>query len=251
MTRLNQIIAVETALAADAERAIAHAKRELAAEDRLAGISKTYRPREEDGEMLPPKSTKVQVKAEDVLSETAAVLARLFDVRLTKDAANASAAVDLIVRGEVLLHQAPVTYMLFLERELNELSTLVAAVPLLDPAESWTQDPVSGHWRSMTVETERTKKVPKTHIAHPGNEHHAPQVIPYNDDIVAGYWATTKFSGGVPADRVKAVQDRIRELRDAVKYAREEGNSAEIRDRHAGHAVLTYVFSGRLPASAA
>ena len=251
MTRLSQIIAVETAVASDAERRINEAKRELASPDRLSGLTKTYKPRDEEGEQLPGKSTKVQVKTEDVLAGVTAALERLFDVRLTKDAANASAAVDLKVGGRTLLEKVPVTYMLFLERELEKLAQLVAGLPLLDPAEEWSADEVSGCWRSEPAVTDRSKKVPRTLVAYEATPQHPAQVQIWQEDVLAGLWTTVKFSGAVPADRVTAIQERIRELRDAVKFAREEGNATEVRDHHAGKAVLDYVFAGRLPASAA
>ena len=51
----------------------------------------------EIGEQLPPESTRVQVRAEDVLRETAGVLTRLFDVTATKDWANCTARADVKV----------------------------------------------------------------------------------------------------------------------------------------------------------
>ncbi len=250
MTRLSQIIAVELAVTSDAERVVADVKREMSSPDRLSGISKTYKPRAEDGDALPPASTKVQAKAEDALTRVQDALARLFDVRLTKDAANATAVVDLKVGGHMLLPRVPVTYMLFLERQLGELAALVNGLPLLDPAEEWHPDDVSGCQRSEPVVTVRSKKVPRAFVAYAHTPEHAAQVQVWHEDIPEGDWTTVKFSGALPSERVTEIADRIRVLRDEVKRAREEGNATEIRDREAGKAVLSYVFSGRLPSSA-
>jgi uncharacterized small protein (DUF1192 family) len=251
MTRLSQIIAVETAVAADAERTVADAKREMSSPDRLSGISKTYKPRAEDGDPLPPSSTRVQVKAEDMLARVQAALTRLFDVRLTKDAANSVAVTDLKVGSRKLLENVPVTYMLFLERQLEGLAALAGGLPLLDPAEDWHPDEVSGCQRSDPAVTVRGKKVPRAFEASPATKEHPAQVQVWQEDIPEGDWTTVKFSGALPADRVTEMQDRIRTLRDEVKRAREEGNATEITDRRAGNAVLAYVFEGRLPPSAA
>lgn len=51
----------------------------------LTGISRTYRPKDEEGEQLPPESKKVEVKAEEIIRKTSEVLAKLFDVTATKD----------------------------------------------------------------------------------------------------------------------------------------------------------------------
>ena len=108
----------------------------------LAGISRTYQPKDEEGEQLPPESTRVQVQAEDVLRETAATLTRLFDVTATKDWANCTARADVKVDGRVLVADVPVSYLLFLEKQLTDLHTFVKKLPVLDAAESWVQRPV-------------------------------------------------------------------------------------------------------------
>lgn len=69
----------------------------------LAGISRTYQPKDEEGEQLPPESTLVQVRAEDVLRDTARALTRLFDVTATEDWANCDARADITVDGRVLV----------------------------------------------------------------------------------------------------------------------------------------------------
>jgi hypothetical protein len=99
MTRLSQIIAVEKGVKTDAERKRKEAGAELGTPVRLSGISRTYQPRDEEGDQLPPESTRVQVQTSDVLSGLAASLTRLFDVTLTKDHANCSARADVVVGG--------------------------------------------------------------------------------------------------------------------------------------------------------
>ena len=49
-----------------------------------------------------------------------------------------------------------------------------------------------------------------------------------------GYWTTVKFSGALPARRVNELLDRIERLQQAVKFAREEANAAEVADQRAG-----------------
>lgn len=251
MTRLSQIIAVEKGVKSDTARQLAEARNEVSNPARLSGISRTYQPRDDEGDQLPQESTKVQVKTEDVLAGVAASLTRLFDVVFTKDSANCHATADVKVGGKVLLSKVPVTYLLFLEKQMAEVAAFIGRLPLLDPAEEWHADDVSGCQRSAPAVTVRSKKVPRTLVAYPATEQHPAQVQIWQEDVPEGDWTTVKFSGALPAERVRDIADRIRRLRDAVKFAREEGNAIEIHDQHAGHAVLGYVFHGRLPASAA
>src|SRR3954469_9349739 len=117
MARLNQIIAVEKGVKSRSFQELTEAHHVLQKPALLAGISRTYRPKDEEGEQLPPESTRVQVKSEQVLEATAEILTKLFDVVATKDWANCAAKADVVVDGRTLVQDAPVTYLLFLEKQ--------------------------------------------------------------------------------------------------------------------------------------
>jgi hypothetical protein len=138
MAKLNQIIAVEKGVKSGSLRELTDAHHTLQKPALLAGISRTYQPKDEEGEQLPPESTRVQVKTEDVLRQTSTVLTRLFDVTATKDWANCSAKADIVVDGRTLLRDVPVSYLLFLEKQLVDLHTFVKKLPLLDATEDWS-----------------------------------------------------------------------------------------------------------------
>ncbi|MFD6418904.1 hypothetical protein [Streptomyces sp. NPDC060194] len=242
MAKLNQIIAVEKGVRSKAQQDLVTAHQSLQKPALLAGISRTYQPKDEEGEQLPPESTRVQVQAEDVLRETAATLTRLFDVTATKDWANCTARADVVVEGRTLLTAAPVSYLLFLEKQLNEVNAFVRKLPVLDASEAWTQDPSTDAWRTEQVRTLRTKKVPRNHVKAEATEKHPAQVEVYYEDVPVGYWTTVKFSGALPARRVNEILTRIERLQHAVKFAREEANGAEVTDERAGDAVFGYLF---------
>ncbi|HXA61090.1 MAG TPA: hypothetical protein VNW94_18165 [Streptosporangiaceae bacterium] len=242
MAKLNQIIAVEKGVKSGSLRELTDAHHALQKPALLAGISRTYQPKDEEGEQLPPESTRVQVKTEDVLRQTATVLTRLFDVTATKDWANCSAKADVMVDGRALLRDVPVSYLLFLEKQLVDLHTFVKKLPLLDAAEDWSFEESADCWRTDQVRTIRTKKVPRNHVKAEATEKHPAQVEVYYEDIAVGYWTTVKFSGALPARRVNALLDRVEKLQHAVKFAREEANGAEVTDQTTGEVVFGYLF---------
>ena len=245
MTKLNQIIAVEKGVKAKAQQAIAVAGRELGKQPLLSGISRTYQPKDEEGEQLPPESTRVQTRVEESLRAVASNMARLFDVTATKDATNAVATADIVIDGNVLLSEVPVTYLLFLEKQLSELYGFVKGLPSLDSAESWTFNDSADCFATDPVRTIRTKKVPRNHVKAEATEKHPAQVEVYYEDITVGYWTTVKFSGSAPAKRITSVLDRIEKLQQAVKFAREEANGTEVVDRKVGEKVFDYLFTDR------
>ncbi|WP_280390851.1 hypothetical protein [Nocardia brasiliensis] len=242
MTKLNQIIAVEKGVKSAAVRELAQRQGALQKAALLAGIARTYQPKDEEGEQLPPESTRVQVKSEEVLRLTAATLTRLFDVTATKDWTNTEAKADVSVDGEVLLRDVPVSYLLFLEKQLAELHAFVQRLPVLDAAEAWSFDDSTDTWRTDAVRTIRTKKVPRNHVKAEATEKHPAQVEVYYEDIAIGYWNTVRFSGALPARRVNELAERVDKLARAVKFAREEANGTEVVDRKTGDVIFGYLF---------
>lgn len=242
MTKLNQIIAVEKGVKTAAFQKLTDVYQTLQKNALLSGISRTYRPRDEEGEQLPPESTKVQVRTEEVIKETVEELTRLFDVTATKEWANCEAKADVIVDGTVLLTAVPATYLLFLEKQLVDLHTFIKKLPVLDAAESWEFDASANCFATEPVQTVKTKKVPRNHVKAEATEHHPAQVEVYHEDIVVGHWRTVKFSGAVPAKRVHELLERVEKLQQAVKFAREEANGLEVTDQKLGGKVFQYLF---------
>jgi hypothetical protein len=241
-TTLAQIIAITPGVKTKTTRAITDLHHKVQKPPLLSGISRTYRPRVDGGEELPPESTRVQVSATDVLGEVQHTLTRLFDVVLTLDTTNATAKTNVVVDGREVLRDVPVTYLLFLEKQLVDLYTFVDKLPVLDPAESWTFDPARGCYAADPVQTTRSKKVLRNHVLAEATEHHPAQVQPYQEDVTVGTWTTVKLSGALPATRVKQLRERVVALQHAVKFARERANSAAVVDATASDAVFGFLF---------
>lgn len=243
MAKLNQIIAVEKGVKSRTQRELTDVYHVLQKPALLSGISRVYRPKDDDGETLPPESTKVQVRSEEALRDVAKTLTRLFDVVATKDWANREATADVVVEGQTILPRVPVTYLLFLEKQLNDVRTLIDKLPILDAAETWTYDEGPDVWRTDAVATSRTRKVPRAHVLYEATEKHPAQVETFTEDVIVGTWSKVAFSGAMPARRVNELRDRVERLQAAVKFAREEANAAEATDRQVGDAVFAYLFA--------
>jgi hypothetical protein len=242
MAKLNQIIAIEKGVKNTAFQDLTEAHHQLQKPTLLSGISRTYRPKDEEGEQLPPESTRVQVRAEEIIRQTAETLTRLFDVTATKEWANCVAKADVIVDGNVLLKDVPATYLLFLEKQLTDMHTFVKKLPVLDAAETWSFDAGSDAFVTEPVQTVKTKKIPRNHVKAEATDKHPAQVEVYHEDVTVGYWRTVKFSGALPAKRVHDLLERVERLQTAVKFAREEANNQEATDQKIGGKVFQYLF---------
>lgn len=242
MAKLNQILAIVASRKAKAQSAITAVYHKLQKSALLDGISRVYRPRDEEGEVLPAESKRVQVRVSDALKIVQEELSDLFDIVATQDYANCRATADVVVDGEVILKAVPVTYLLFLEKQLTDLHTLLAALPILDPGEEWKYSDEADCYVTNGYESTRTKKVPRNHIKAEATDRHPAQVEVYHEDIIVGYWKTLKFSGATTEQHRNKLLGRVRALQEAVKSAREEGNSYTVTDIETGNAVMSFIF---------
>lgn len=243
MAQLNQIIAVEQGVKARTAKEVTKLYREVGTSILLNGITRDYRPKDDDGDKLPSEATKVQLSASEVLDQAAASLTEFFDVTITKDTANQFAVADVVVDGQVIKAAVPATTLLFLEKQLNDVLTFVSKLPTLDPAKTWEYDPNAGHYRTPATESTRTKKIPKNHVRAEATNQHPAQVDVFYEDVIVGYWSTVNFSGALPVERVRQLITRVEKLQDAVKTARQEANTKEIEQIKIGESVFGYLFA--------
>jgi len=242
MTKLSQIVAVEKGVKSRATRDFTTAHRLAGTPQPLSGISRSYQPRADDGETLPSESTRVQHTIHEINEQVERTLTRLFDVTATKDWANTTAKADIKVGDTVLVADVPVPYLLFLEKQLTDLRTYVEALPTLDPSEVWVPDDSPGVYRTNPIQTTRTRKVPRNHVRAEATKEHPAQVDVFTEDVVIGDWTVIKRSGALSEGERAGLVERVDDLQNAVKYAREQANSADIVDVKVGETLLDYVF---------
>lgn len=241
-TQLNQLLAIEKGVKARALEELVAAGQSVNKGPLLSGISRAYQPKDEDGEQLPPESTRVQVKAKDVLIGLRGAMTRLFDVTLTKDITNGVARADVVVDGDTIALDVPATSLIFLEKQLTDLQAFIARLPVLDPADQWSYDANADTFATEPTRTARTKKVPRNHVLAEATAQHPAQVQVFTEDVVVGYWNTVKFSGALPQAEVTGLTRRVVKLVEAVKAARERANTVAVIDREIGEAMFGYIL---------
>lgn len=242
MTKLNQIIAIEKSAKNAAAHVLTKAYQNVQKAAPLSGISRTYQPLNDEGERLPSESTRVQISAATIAADVKDVLARMFDVVATKDNTNRFAVADVVVDGKTILTDAPVTFLLYLEKQLTDLRTFISKLPTLDPSEEWSWDDNALCYVSAPVQTVRSKKVPRNHVLAEATDRHPAQVQVWHEDVSVGTWTTVKRSGALPAREVAQALQRVEALQVAVKQAREAANQTDVSDKLVGKAITDFVF---------
>lgn len=242
MSKLNQVIAVESGVKTRVNGLMSEVYKAVQHPALFEGFNKKYQPLAEDGEKFPDERKNVQMSAPDVIKQATTALTELFDVTATKDFGNCGAKSDVVVDGVPLLKDVPVTYLLFLEKQLTDLHTLVSKMPVLDSAENWTFDANSSLYRTEATQTVRTKKVQKALVLYPATDKHPAQCKDITEDQTVGNWEQTKFSGAYPAPTKYALVAKIEKLQKAVKYAREEANTTPATDQNIGSVVFNWLL---------
>lgn len=253
-TYLHQVIAAERGAIAESEKKLAEVKHILAIggeRNPLTGLTRTYQPRAEDGDELPPERRNVQLTVPELLTYARTELARLFDVKYAREQGNTEAKADVVIDGTPLLRDVPAGYLLFLENQVTQLIALIEKLPTLDPAEEWhdsTTDPAlpENIFATTARQTARPAKVRQVQVISPN------QVIdgkpfpgtfqPYDTDKIVGDWTMIRFSGELRVQAAQEMRARAVRVLDAVRKAREQANRLEItQDQHPGDAVLGYI----------
>lgn len=244
MTKLHQILAVESGIRKQTQADLTAAHHGLAHAAMLEGVERTYQPTKEDGEKLAPESKLLQTKVPDVIRETKTILEKMFDITAIRDYANVGALADVVVDGTTLISQAPAPYLLFLESKLDDLHTFVSKLPTLPADTAWDWDSSQNCYRNRgEIKTVKTAKIEYALLLVAPTPEHPGQAVPKVRDENVGWWTTTKYSGALPVPEVKAMKERVEKLQKAVKLAREKANEVEVNDDlKIGGGLLNFVF---------
>jgi hypothetical protein len=224
MAKLNQIVAIEKGIKSKAVAEVSELYKVIQKPALFNGFQKTYQAKDEEGESLPAEKQRVQFTTNDVMNTLSKAMANLIDITARKDYTNCIAKADVAVDGVVIISRAPVSFLLFMEKQLTDLRTFVATLPILDEGEKWERDPNSGLFRSEEIKTHRTKKIQKPIVMYDATKEHPAQTQMSVEDVIAGYWTQVKHSGAIGKPKKDSLLKKIDALHNAIKQSREQAN---------------------------
>lgn len=244
MPKLNQILAIEKGERQKAAAELTTLHRKAEKPELYEGRVRSYKPANEEGEKLPDEVQLVQVRQKEVLAHVTSILTPAWDIVATKDWANAeSAHADVVLEdGTVLLTRVPVSYLLWLEKELNDLLTFVKKMPTLDPSEHWLFSSEQNVYITKMAWTNRTRKQKRVLEKSPATEKHPAQVEVFDEDVVIGRFEAIRMSGAFKAEDKERILDRITSLRKSVLFAREQANSVEAERKTVAKKIFDHLF---------
>lgn len=243
MTKLNQIVAIEKGVKTRCYSNLSELNKIVQHSDMFAGFIKAYRKKDEESEDLPPEKKKVRLTGEEVCRMVRENLSLLMNTTARKDWTNNVATADVYVDGQTILEAVPITHLLFLEKQLTDVRTIISNIPVLDEADDWKRDDNAGIWKTEPLQTHRTKKVSKPIVLYDATPEHPAQTQMITEDVLAGHWETIRHSGAMSKPDKESLLRRAEKLLDAVKQAREEANSIpEVDSPDVGQAIFSYLL---------
>jgi hypothetical protein len=250
MPKLHHILAIENSTKTQVNDQLTLIYKAFQKPDLFVGHAKVFTPKDSNVESstyeaLPPENKEVQQHVGHSMKVIREQQTRLFDLTLARDATNMLAKADVVVDGKVILKDAPVTYLLWLGHQLDDLHTEIKKIPTLDPAEKWHFEKDQNLHATKPSEQIRTKKLQMPLVLHPATKEHPAQVKEITQDVITGTWKTIRYSSAMPVDDKDTMLARIEKLQAAVKQARETANDIEIvKDLpSAGKAFFDYVYA--------
>ena len=249
MPKLHHVLAIESGLKNKTAETLTGIYKTFQKPDLFNGHVKTFTPRSDNQdssfyESLPDDRKNVQMNVSAMLATIRAKQTELFDLGFKRDVTNCIAKADIEVDGTVILKDVPVTYLLWLGHQLDDLHSEIKKIPTLDPAEKWTWDGNQGLYSTEPSKQIRTKKVQVPLVLAPATDKHPAQVKEITEDVRTGDWTTTKYSSAMPVDQRDAMLARVEKLQNAVKQARETANSTDVPADlvSAGDAIFSFAL---------
>lgn len=240
--KLNQVNSILTQKKPETEKFVTELYKIVQKEALFSGRERQYRPLDEiNGQKLPPESQKVQQRVDVLLSGLKQKWEDLWSFVLTQDSGNQKAVADIVVDGNVLAKNVPISTLLYLDKQVNDLETFINKLPTPCPSEEWTQDQATGLLKSKSTESVRTSKEPTVIVKYEATEKHPAQTELFTKDVPVGTWTQILYSGSIQVSQKEELLKKVRKVQEAIKIAKENANSIEV-ERQSIKPLLDFIF---------
>lgn len=231
MGKLHELLSVEETVVAAAEKLLGETNDKFNKHTEFfTGHVRTLTRLKDSAEDLAIQNAQRRVKElpTDVPSTLAYVfpyLEKALDLKLSKHLTNQIAKADIVIDGTTI-KDAPVDFLLDLEKQIPRWRKMFADMPTLDPSRSWNKER-DGVWKSEAQPTSQTEKIMVPVVLAQATDKHPAQVKEATKDIVVGTFNQTDISGAATSQQKADVLALCDRLLIAVKQARMRANSVE------------------------
>lgn len=194
-----------------------------------------------------PEQTVVEETVPGVLEHVFEALKQTYNVSFSKDRANQNAVASVIIDGEILIEDAPVTWLLNMETKLKRVRIMLDAIPTLRPGIRWVKDETHEledvFITANDVEVPKTKKVRKFISIAKATKEHPEQVAEDTETQVVGHITKVQWSSLISPHEKSKLIEKLDKLLRAVKKARQQANTTSVESSNAGGKIASYLLS--------
>lgn len=170
--------------------------------------------------------------------------AEAVDLIASIDHGNTQAVASVYVDGEVFLKDVPATFLVHLEKRINQVIRLVQSIPTADPVRGFSPDPDQGEHvlRARPIVRDRTKKIQEWITVVDATEHHPAQVKEQTRDEKIGTITTYEWSGLPTTSQKSSLINRAVKLKEAIVEARARANCLKVDNKKCFDRVTSYLM---------
>jgi len=242
MLKLNQLLAMKKGITTRVKSEVDELHHRSKTFAYFLGTVKKFKSKVEGGDEFPTETTKVQLRVEDHINALSKAYSSLINIEASIDYANLKATTNLSVEGIMIAENVPATHLLFLKKKVEDVTTFIKALPLLEEAEDWERDESTGLYRTEPTSTAKTKKIQRAIILSQATDKFPAQTQLITEDVVVGYYELTKLSGAITSLRKREILNRCELLLRSINIAREAANMIEADSVNIGDNIFQYLL---------
>jgi len=170
----------------------------------------------------------------------------LVDLQYTIDCANTEAKADIVIDDQTLAADVPSTFLVHLEKRVNQVIELLNSMPTCDPAAGFISDPDMGAnvLKARVITRPRTAKIKDWKEVSAATKEHKAQIV---ETVVERTTGTVEHHAwsGMPTTEEKAdLLQRAIAVKTAVVEARARANGHSSEQKKIFGSIQTYILSG-------
>lgn len=248
MSKLHELLAVKPTRESETEVLMKdHAKK-------FAGDHHLFK---KQMKVFKPATEQVGVETKDVVEEDTVLVttvakelafvlekfAHCVDLNFTIDVANTQAFETLEHDGVVFSNRVPATFLVHLEKKLNQVLTLVQAIATADPAAGFKPDYSMGEnvLKADPITRPKTAKIEEFVTVAQATDKHPAQVQKVTKDVIQGHVTTTNWVSLPTVHQKAEMIARIVALKDAVVQARARANCYDVEQQKIFGRMMEYI----------
>jgi len=253
MGKLHELLAVEPDLDGAQKKIMTEAVNTFAKKANLfMGFVKQLKLYDEEAPEQEPERLHMETTVGEKLDYVSDFVSRYIDAVFQKETANQKAKADIeLPSGGILAKDVPATMLLGLESKLKVLRGMYEAIPTLQPGIEWVPNESLGKgvyetkFPEIAFKTEKTiqhKILDKAHIE--DGVGIPAQIEKWSETKNVGKYTKTVFSGMLTSAEKSAMINRIDNLIQGVKKARQRANMQDVEDVKIGRKLMDFINEG-------